>query len=582
VQSTRPLLPASFPTDWLPDENLFSLVSRYHRLSSNHLSSRTTQILFGHQRSGAAHDLPSRIDAFVRLTGSSLGDAKSIVLERTVLPFYLPFLDHASAVHAIRSLRGNSIGSLKFRLGLLTSSFRANHPLKACQDCIADDVRNHHVAYWHWQHQLPGVWVCGTHNRPLSEADLKSNGVGRFLWVLPDECSFLDAWHSAWPIPQLHSLAQASIGLATLAPDNHLNLSRITSLFRERLHEFGLLQGSAPGRLRQDISGKQYHAFLEPFRRVPELTGLPDSPTAAAREIARISAEWRTGIHPLRVLGCLLWLSGSWEDFLRRYQTNDQSDASQSTSSSEPACCTNDVHGNPIRERFTELLEGGHAVSMAAKLAGCEIATGQAWAAQAGMATASRASKMRGDLRVKMIRALRLGRPKVAVAQIADVSVHSVTRLLRTVAGLQAAWHQAQHDRACRSARGRWLRAASANPLSGVKAVRFLEPAAYAWLYRNDRDWLNREAGLMAKADPHGGPSVDWDSRDRELADAVMKVSEAIAIELHGTRIKLWQLYQRIPDLRAKLGKLDRLPLTQRAIRVALGKSSIGVGTSLF
>ena len=147
--------------------------------------------------------------------------------------------------------------------------------------------------------------------------------------------------------------------------------------------------------------------------------------------------------------------------------------------------------------------------------------------------------------------------------------------------GLQAAWHLARHERACKTARELWRRAVSANPVSGVKAVRILEPAAYAWLYRNDREWLNREVSSMAKAIPHGGLTVDWDARDAELADTVMKASEAITSARHGTRIKLWQLYQRIPDLRAKLGRLDQLPLTQRAIRVALGHRPVSDDSSL-
>ena len=47
------------------------------------------------------------------------------------------------------------------------------------------------------------------------------------------------------------------------------------------------------------------------------------------------------------------------------------------------------------------------------------------------------------------------------------------------------------------------------------------EPATYAWLYRNHRDWLSERTGNMAKAVRHPHCRVDWDTRDRELADLV-------------------------------------------------------------
>lgn len=66
---------------------------------------------------------------------------------------------------------------------------------------------------------------------------------------------------------------------------------------------------------------------------------------------------------------------------------------------------------------------------------------------------------------------------------------------------------------------------------------------------------------------------VDWDQRDQQLSEQVRRV----ALELHETepdrRIKLFQIYQRLPELKAKLFKMDRLPLTRSALYAVLGKS---------
>jgi hypothetical protein len=44
--------------------------------------------------------------------------------------------------------------------------------------------------------------------------------------------------------------------------------------------------------------------------------------------------------------------------------------------------------------------------------------------------------------------------------------------------------------------------------------------------------------------------------------------------------LKLWQIYQLVPALRAKLSALDKMPLTRRAIEAALSKRSPKGGTS--
>jgi len=149
-----PLLP------WLPGETLYSLCSRHHRFAGFSTCTRATQALFGHSRSGCQHDLPSRLDAFVERVGSIHGDAEAIARERTLLKFYAHFHSPSVGAEAVASVRGASVAHLKYRLALLTSRFRANHPLKACPICMEHDGLTHGWSFWHIEHQFPGVWVC--------------------------------------------------------------------------------------------------------------------------------------------------------------------------------------------------------------------------------------------------------------------------------------------------------------------------------------------------------------------------------------------------------------------------------------
>jgi hypothetical protein len=124
---------------WLPGETLFSLVSRHHCFSGHALSGSTCQQFFGHSRSGSQHDLPSRLAQFVERTDGCFGNVEQIPKIHTLLAYYGAFVPQAELQNAIACMAGDSVAHLKLRLGILTSRFRANHPLKSCEACMAED-----------------------------------------------------------------------------------------------------------------------------------------------------------------------------------------------------------------------------------------------------------------------------------------------------------------------------------------------------------------------------------------------------------------------------------------------------------
>ncbi len=68
--------------------------------------------------------------------------------------------------------------------------------------------------------------------------------------------------------------------------------------------------------------------------------------------------------------------------------------------------------------------------------------------------------------------------------------------------------------------------------------------------------------------------SVRWDERDAHLSKAVLDAALTLSHSNSGKPLRLWQLYQAVPELKAKLASLHRLPLTSRVIETALGRRS--------
>lgn len=120
-------------------------------------------------------------------------------------------------------------------------------------------------------------------------------------------------------------------------------------------------------------------------------------------------------------------------------------------------------------------------------------------------------------------------------------------------------------------ARSAWASVWNEHRAVGMKLMRAMAPSAYAWLYRNDRQWLQQHTPSPATHRCNAGvSSVRWDERDRTLSQAVRDAALRLTSDEAAVRLRLWQIYQVVPDLKAKLARLDRLPLTQRALDEAL------------
>ena len=179
---------------WLPNETLFSLASRHHHIAGNSTPDQTCLQLFGDKRIGCSHDFPAGLRHFVAQTEGILGSSTGITIQHSILPFYLAFHPEFRCSKWLTNIADGSICTMKAELGILASRFGASHPLKACALCMCEDSRLHHVAYWHVQHQLPGVWVCPVHRCALQIATMKWRGHNRFGWLLPTQ--------TEWVVPQ--------------------------------------------------------------------------------------------------------------------------------------------------------------------------------------------------------------------------------------------------------------------------------------------------------------------------------------------------------------------------------------------
>lgn len=547
---------------WLPDETVYSIAARYTLASGIVTPSNTAKILFGYARGGFPHALPGGIGHFARAFNSVLGTPREIIVSHTVAPQLVVARSPDVREATYLAMEGAHTGTLKAKLGLLASGFGGALPLKACRACMDEDEQTNGLSYWHVSHQLPGTWICAKHAVLLDISMAMRSGQARYAWVLPKPGDLIKAWEKSEKPTQveiqcLARLANASQWLLTVGRRGGVDLEPLSSLLWRRLCTVDLARRGR--RLRPDQAAASFFQFFGPARAVPELERIAATPSIAYSQLLGVLNSHANGLHPLRIASIVAWLWPDTQDFVKQYDRN----CNMTPQASDQKCEATHTGVNSERGKFLRLLESGMSISASARTVGVEVATGQTWAAAVGARVPRRPSLIRGDLRSRLVNALRHGVDKTKVASDFKISMSSVSRILRTENGLREAWMTVRLEKRRQVMRDGWTRALTGT--GGLsKVARTVNPAAYAWLCRNDRTWLqcaNRAQDRWRS----NNSTVDWDHRDQKMSMSVLRIAETIHAA-NPRRIRLLDLLARLPSLKRNLRNLRRLPLTHQAL----------------
>ncbi|HDQ4574281.1 TnsD family Tn7-like transposition protein [Pseudomonas aeruginosa] len=234
-----------------PDESLYSLAVRYHRLSSNDSYRRTSQELFGAYSRTCGSILPCCLGALSQRLASAYS-VEHLIDRFTLLPLYEPFLNDTKSKAARIAMTGTDGTGLKMSLGLTASGFLKHASFRYCERCVEEDIQNCGSAYWHRIHQAMGTCICPLHGEVLCGT------------MFPDgtdwRCMLFPAEAAGSPVMRAPDSSAAVIGEMQFwgleHPADVQNL--LTGNFlQHRLDEMGFLKA---GRVREQV----LRSFLTP------------------------------------------------------------------------------------------------------------------------------------------------------------------------------------------------------------------------------------------------------------------------------------------------------------------------------
>lgn len=112
----------------VPDEAVFGIVSRWHRLSGNRSPRDTLFELLGTTRVRTTNIVPGRLDRLFVAIGFDPDTLDESVEAHTALPYWKPFVDVDRYIDVLDALRHSPGRETKLRLGVVASRLGASNP----------------------------------------------------------------------------------------------------------------------------------------------------------------------------------------------------------------------------------------------------------------------------------------------------------------------------------------------------------------------------------------------------------------------------------------------------------------------
>lgn len=170
-----------------PEETVYGVCARAHWTSGAADPALSSTALLGHRRGGAQHVVPFGLKQLERASEGAVPANEAVLRQRTVLRAYMPFMSLLERGALVRAIVDGAPRSAAHWPGGFQSLFAGEHELRYCRNCFEIDRASLGFGVWHVGHQLPGVWVCPTHEVPL--AFVRPRPRKRLDWILVEEAA---------------------------------------------------------------------------------------------------------------------------------------------------------------------------------------------------------------------------------------------------------------------------------------------------------------------------------------------------------------------------------------------------------
>ncbi|MCL1632123.1 TnsD family transposase [Sporolactobacillus sp. CPB3-1] len=522
-------------------------------MRSCNLSPKATMTeLYGSSRVMAVPDLPAHLrQVYKRLKHFDPLGIDEWIGQHTFFHYYTTFAkkDVRDRVFT-EMLEGTSPGSIHMMTGAMASSVSEPSVFRFCPKCADEDIQQYGEMYWHMSHQLPGVLVCPKHKHFLLNSSVSFRGKNKYVYhaATMQNCKRSQGlpMYSEKTIQSLLIIAKELIQLA------HTDLSFTRSGVEQAYKYLLQRQGYATisGSVDQHTLAQQFSHFYG--RELLEAVQSPIDSDNSSCWLKAITRKQRKAFHPIRHILLTHFLGESIDTFYRyESQTYDPF-------GSPPYPCLNpaaDHYLQPVIPNVKETICTDTRKPVGTFTCSC------------GFIYSRRGPDHSIEDRYKIGRVKQFGlvwQDKVHdLIYIKKLSYYAAAKRLKVDIGTVKKYANQQQiakddskeasTLPLESKRTQWLLFQEENSKTSVTEVRKRNPALYAWLYRHDRQWLQKHSSKINKTAVKN-QRVNWTERDRQLVKEIKDV-------VH----KLLKFPKPVRINRSRIGKeIGKLALLER------------------
>lgn len=482
------LFPSTY--DCLPQpfagETLYSWCARYHRLKGSNNPRATSRQLFGHPTAGLRPELPFHLGNFQHNTNHYLGRPDDLLVQRTILGFYRPFLSSLGMAEISQHLaNGNSVAA-RALLGLSKDGQATRSVLRFCPECAKEQFAAHAVSWWRTEHLWPSIVICQKHGSLLTQTkdELLNRTSADFHLVHELDTSCLRPGVVA-TTKQHQLLAGIAAWTTTLVShtENQLNETalRFTYLLQAKSRGWLALDGSLRLKALQDSFLSQC-ANLETIPAFNFVRGVGGVNGGFLGSLFRQHPGRR---HPSKHIVLMNFLFTEQEEFFSTYTKVEKAISDEGTPSAQKLLT------DSSRKLINLIEQVGHSVSSAAGALDIPAEEALAHLSRRNEVVRARRPHIVGTPHENQLREmLREGLARTEIAESLSLRPAFIKDYLARHPELKAQWEAAFTAKETERHRAQLLSALNAHPGLPIKTIRRLPQNGFQWLYNNDREWL--------------------------------------------------------------------------------------------